>query len=181
MRFREIPGARGYFVSDVGGEVRSQRTSGPGGGIDTDKWRRLRGAADRDGYRRIGLYVGDRIVRKYIHQLVLLAFIGPCPDGLESLHEDGDPSNDDLSNLKYGTHAENMADKIRHGTAANAGRLGGKNGVRGRKLTRGDVISIRKRISLGEKSAPIGALFGVSRQTIEQINNGQTWRVQAQT
>lgn len=52
----------------------------------------------------------------YVHRLVLEAFVGPCPEGMESLHADGDPSNNHISNLSYNTHTVNMHDKRNHGT-----------------------------------------------------------------
>lgn len=45
----------------------------------------------------------------HIHTLMLLAWIGPKPEGMEVLHLDGNPANNRLENLKYGTHSENMA------------------------------------------------------------------------
>ena len=46
--------------------------------------------------------------------LVLEAFIGPCPDGLECCHYDDDPFNNCLENLRWDTHAANMADYARN-------------------------------------------------------------------
>ena len=51
----------------------------------------------------------------YIHRLAMAAFIGPCPDGMEVCHNDGNPANNKLSNLRYGTRKENVADQIKHG------------------------------------------------------------------
>ena len=51
-----------------------------------------------------------------IHQIVLEAFCGPCPDGMEVLHGNGIRTDNRLSNLRYGTRSENNADSIRHGT-----------------------------------------------------------------
>lgn len=51
----------------------------------------------------------------YVHQLVLRAFVGPMPPGMVVRHLDGNPANNTLSNLAYGTHAENNADTVRHG------------------------------------------------------------------
>jgi len=51
-----------------------------------------------------------------IHRLVLEAFIGPCPDGMEGCHGDGNPKNNRLDNLRWATKKENAADKIKHGT-----------------------------------------------------------------
>jgi hypothetical protein len=35
---------------------------------------------------------------------------------MECLHGDGDPTNNNLSNLRWGTSIENEEDKLRHGT-----------------------------------------------------------------
>lgn len=50
------------------------------------------------------------------HALVLEAFVGPCPPGMESRHLNGDPLDNRLGNLMWGTKAENESDKVRHGT-----------------------------------------------------------------
>lgn len=52
-----------------------------------------------------------------VHRLVTAAFIGPCPEGMQVRHLDGNPVNNALSNLAYGTPAEDHQDKLRHGTA----------------------------------------------------------------
>ena len=51
-----------------------------------------------------------KIVQRYVHRLVLHYFVGPCPEGQEVLHLDGDPSNNQLENLTYGTHLQNSLD-----------------------------------------------------------------------
>lgn len=43
-----------------------------------------------------------------IHKIVAETFLGPVPDGLEIDHRDGDKSNNNVTNLEYVTHAENM-------------------------------------------------------------------------
>lgn len=53
----------------------------------------------------------------WVHSLVAQAFIGPRPDGLQVCHNDGNPKNNHVENLRYGTQKENSADSIRHGTA----------------------------------------------------------------
>ena len=65
---------------------------------------------------------GSRKIAK-VHRLVLEAFVGPNPPGLECCHNNGDPSDNRVENLRWGTHRENMRDKIKHGT--NWGRFAG--------------------------------------------------------
>lgn len=54
-----------------------------------------------------------------MHTLVLVAFVGPRPPGLEACHLDGDCTNNRLSNLRWDTHLANEQDKSRHGTHHN--------------------------------------------------------------
>lgn len=61
--------------------------------------------------------------RAYVHHLVMEAFVGPRPDGIETRHLNGDPADNRLSNLVYGTKAENTKDSVRHGTYRNGNML----------------------------------------------------------
>lgn len=54
--------------------------------------------------------------KTYVHKVVLETFVGPCPSGLEALHRDGNPTNNQLGNLRWGTRGENILDAVRHGT-----------------------------------------------------------------
>jgi len=64
---------------------------------------------------------GRRVIS--VHRLVLMAFVGELPNGLVSRHLDGDPMNNRLSNLRYGTYSENEQDKVRHGGNRNAAKV----------------------------------------------------------
>jgi hypothetical protein len=50
-----------------------------------------------------------------ISRLVLLTFVGPCPEGMVACRNDGNPGNNRLSNLRYDTHAASVADAARNG------------------------------------------------------------------
>jgi HNH endonuclease/NUMOD4 motif len=52
----------------------------------------------------------------YVHDLVLTAFVGPCPDGQEGCHNDGNGTHNSLVNLRWDTRSENTYDRVRHGT-----------------------------------------------------------------
>ena len=54
--------------------------------------------------------------RLSLHRLILAAFIPMPRPGMLACHNDGDPTNSMLSNLRWDTPKGNNADKQRHGT-----------------------------------------------------------------
>ena len=70
----------------------------------------------RGGYPEVSLYAQGKRERRYVHSLVAEAFFGTRPKGMEVCHNDGDPTNNHLDNLRYGTRSDNMLDRVRHGT-----------------------------------------------------------------
>lgn len=81
----------------------------------------LTGVVQRSGHIRVLLTSpGGQKINKYVHQVVLSTFMGPCPPGMEVRHLNGLPSDNRLENLAYGTKSENARDRLSHGTDANA-------------------------------------------------------------
>jgi hypothetical protein len=66
---------------------------------------------DPRGYRHVFL----RGARGSVHSLVLEAFVCPRPPGMLGLHRDDVKWNNRVSNLYWGTHAENSRDCVRNG------------------------------------------------------------------
>ena len=100
--WKPIPGFPKYEVSNLGRVKSYKRSNWP---------RLLKATVNADGYSVLKLVDSEnRSVTKGPHQLVMLAFVGPCPEGMEVCHEDGNPKNNRLSNLKYDTHRNNMQD-----------------------------------------------------------------------
>jgi hypothetical protein len=99
-----------YEVSDQG-RVRSLDRTVPHGHTGT---RRAAGKVlcpviDSVGYPFV--HLGRRPQRRVrIHVLVLETFVGPRPSGLHGLHRDDVKTNGRLSNLRWGTQSENIAD-----------------------------------------------------------------------
>ena len=58
---------------------------------------------------------GNREVVR-VHRLVLEAFVGPCPPGMEACHYNDIGDDNRLSNLRWDTHAANRADAKRNGS-----------------------------------------------------------------
>lgn len=99
-----IRGFSGYEVSSEG-RVRSRRRKMP---------RILKGSLHRDGYRLVTLQGPDGSTQRYVHQLVLEAFVGPRGDGQETRHLNGNKNDNCVENLMWGTHKENGRDRIEH-------------------------------------------------------------------
>lgn len=108
--------------------------------------------------------------RRPIHHLVLEAFVGPRPAGMEGCHNDGDPTNNRLDNLRWDTSKANQADKTKHGTMSR----GESNGQS--KLTTEKVHAIRTESAIGAGARKLAARHGVSRSLIRQVISRKTWK-----
>ena len=73
----------------------------------------------KTGYRSLRLTTNGRRVTKRIHVIVLEAFRGSRPTGFVSCHNDGDPSNNRVDNLRWDSQSENLNDAVRHKTHYN--------------------------------------------------------------
>lgn len=72
--------------------------------------------AVKGGYLRVGLCRNGVSKGYLVHVLVATAFIGPCPRGQKARHLNGKASNNRAENIAWGTHSENMQDRLAHGT-----------------------------------------------------------------
>jgi hypothetical protein len=88
------------------GEIWHDRTTG---------MKRMKQRVGKRGYLQVGISRCGKASSRYAHRLVLEAWVGPCPDGMESRHLDGDKQNNRIGNLRWGTHEENIEDNYRLG------------------------------------------------------------------
>lgn len=158
--WRDVPGLRGYEVSNHG-RIRSWRQQG--GGVRTSPRLRVLGVSGK-GYLSWTTHGG---CRTYVHHVVAEAFLGTRPRGLYVCHNDGNPQNNHVCNLRYDTPSGNARDKNRHGSAT----LGERNSQS--KLTESQV---REALSSPESTYKLGAKFGVSPVSITHVRQGKTWR-----
>lgn len=105
--WRRIPNFLDYEVSDSG-DIKSYKYNKSQGKI-------LKRLFNENGYPITRLSDNNGVFRsRKIHQLVLEAFIGPCPKGLQTCHSNGIRSDNRLSNLRWDTRKSNDIDKIKH-------------------------------------------------------------------
>ena len=116
------------------------------------------------------LYVmlGRKTRHRAIHRLVLEAFVGPCPEGQEARHLDDLGAHNELSNLLWGTRADNQHDAIRNGRSP----IG--EAKHGAKLKAADIPSIRARLMV-DGCAAIAKDYHVSETAIRNIKVGRSW------
>jgi hypothetical protein len=119
------------------------------------------------GYEYAALWKDGVKTRVGIHRLVLLAFVGnpPRPE-MVAAHNDGDPRNNSLANLRWATAKENMADRLLHGTA----NRGERHGMA--KLDRSAVLSIRSDL---RTNAAIAKDYGIWPATVSRVKLRKDW------
>lgn len=124
QRWMAIPGWEGWYEVSDQGSVRSvdRVLVGPSGRRRRFTGRVLRTFTSAWGYPELKLMRHGQRSNCTVHQLVLLAFVGPRPEGLVTRHLNGDPADNRLTNLAYGTPTENMHDRTRHGNCRNANK-----------------------------------------------------------
>ncbi len=160
--WRAIPGfGTGRYEVSTLGEVRSIPRLRVKGGV-------LR-QHETAGYMRVSLYTlgVDRPKLYLVHRLVLLTFVGECPDGMEALHADGNPTHNALDNLRWASRAENATDRATHGKWRDA--------MTARQvLSDADAEFIRKNHKVITQKR-LAEMFGVHRATIQRIHSGERY------
>lgn len=138
-------------------------------------WFRKEPTTDHLGRKIVNLRRKTRLVSR----LVLTAFVGHPPEGMECCHYDGNPGNNNLENLRWDTHHNNMQDNLRLGTTSRGEHR--KNS----KLTRESVEQIRREMSLLEGSSrgnkaraarSLAAKYSVATKTVLSAYYGKSWR-----
>lgn len=180
--WQQIPGAPNYDVSNHG-RVRSwcRPRKFMKGTTRSDRPRLMRLQRSDRGYYSVGLFIHAVVTRRRVHQLVLEAFVGPCPPGMETRHLDGDRGNNRLGNLAWGTKIENSRDRDRHGTTVRGERHPSRQmpecllrGERhpGARLTEEQALAA---LGSSESRKVLAARFNVSLATIHDLKGGRSW------
>lgn len=154
VRKRRYPGIDNYIVSDDGrvwkigfGELKRTRTS--------------------DNY----LVVTINYIQLTVHRMVLTTFVGPCPPGIQACHNNGDPTDNRLSNLRWDTPKSNSEDRVRHGTQVKGVDC---HSVR---LTEEEVDEIRAEyLEGGVTQQQIANRRKLHGMTVHYIVKGKTWK-----
>lgn len=157
-----MPGYEGYYEVSRHGAVRRVGSEAP-----------LKPYVNKGGYECVGLCVNNNVKSFPIHRCVLMAFRGLPPPGHEGCHNNGVRRDNRLENLRWGTRAENHADKALHGTQ----QVGVRNP--NSKYDEEVIAAIRILLREGFDRSAVARVVGVSRRTVYDVGTGRTRVVSA--
>lgn len=166
---RPIPNLPGYRICD-GGTIWSRLKCGRGSGKGYTDWHIVKSRkSGTSGHMLVDLTCNGKRSTFCVHRLVLEAFVGPCPPGLECCHGDGNPANNFVSNLRWDTRKNNHADKKKHGTDLTGERHPGA------KLRATDIPEIFSLATEGKTLAQIAIAYGIGPKNVHSILTRKTW------
>lgn len=183
-QWKKIEGWPDFSISSWG-RVRNDTTQHYLKSQPKGKWGHLKVTLHRNGAQQRGKDRKDFT----IHRLVLSAF--SAGEG-ETRHLNGVAWDNTLTNLKYGTSAENSSDAVRHGTVVVPTKLSlkaveyikscespGQPPSSTSKLSYATAEQIRERHRSGESRRDLALEFGVSYVAIDNIIKNKTWKTPA--
>ena len=161
---RSIPGFPGYFIDEHAVVYTTVAGSMKSGSVF-----RLTPSLDLADYWCVTLRQDGIQKRRRIHVLVAMAFHGVKEiASLMARHLDDDRDNNHYSNIAWGTHEENMADRDRNGTTARGPHLS--------KLTDDDIREIRRRCDAGEKHQLVARSYRLRGLAVSNIAARKTFQ-----
>lgn len=173
VEYRDIPGFKDYRIG-TDGSVWSKRKMNFSAFSEYQPWKRIkvamsRGKNAKQGYPHFNIYREGKRHTGHVHVLVLLTFRGPKPDGHIARHLDGDPTNNHLDNLAWGTPKENSDDKYIHGTV----QFGEQH--HSAVLTKEDVIKARRMKLSGMRHWQIAEQLSKGVGALKHAIRGANW------
>lgn len=170
-RWLPVAGFEGFYSVSSHGRVRSEArvVQYENGKRQSVRQRIMSPAVKRSGHLSVMLYGADKKrQRRHVHRMVLIAFGDPQPSPLhECAHNDGDPSNNRIGNLRWDTRSGNHQDKVVHGTH--------NRGERHPLCTIPDA-TVRAIRESKAKPADIAAAYGINYSYVRAIQTGTTRR-----
>lgn len=124
------------------------------------------------GYLIFNIADGQRRQPVLVHKLASHQWYGPCPDGMEVRHVNGNKLNNSQENLIYGTHQENMLDippEIRYRSAKIGARVV-------RKLSQDEAEELRKDRDDGMNYKQLMNKYSLAKSTVSYIVNKKTYQ-----
>lgn len=163
--WKEIPRFPDYAVSSVGRIMRltyAYRSRTYPGKI-------IKAHPNRAGYVKVTLCRKKKHYQRDVHRIVTETFLGPCPEGHEVNHKNGNKSDNAVANLEYLTRSQNH----KHAYATGLMHRGSKHWKA--KLSESDIFTILELNREGWGQSKIAHQFKVTREAIKDILVGNNW------
>lgn len=159
-RWKDVLGYDGHYKVSSYGQIATTRWGG--------EFHVMSPQVTKRGYYAVRLSKNGVKKGHNVHSLVAAAFLGQRPKGMEVCHGDGDRLNNHISNLRYGTRADNVRDCIKHGRW-----LHSKNGGHGPAiLTPNQVVDI---FTSSESCASLARKYKIHFTHPGKIRSGKLW------
>lgn len=167
VTYKTIEGYDGYRFGDDGSAWSCWRNNGK----MSDDWHQLKGTPSTHyGHTIIEVLRDGRRVKRPLHRLILEAFVGPCPSGMEACHGPGGKFDNRPCNLRWDTHEANIRDKAAHGTQA----YGEQSSAA--KITEVQAATVIALSQATKDQKWIAQITGVGHGSVHQIAKGKQWK-----
>ena len=115
------------------------------------------------GYKMVQPYKDGVRKLKYVHQLVLEAFYGPRPEGMQCDHINRNKLDNDIDNLRYITHQQNMMNRDMSNVGSKKGQKYKQYMTPKYKKYGAQVAELRKN---GHKPAVIAEIMNITPKAV---------------
>lgn len=173
-QWKACPSDPHYEVSDEGSVRSVDRVIERNGKPARLKGKTLKHLKHNQGYRSVNLGRGNGN-RRLIHSLVMEAFVGPRPKGMDINHKNGDKTDNRLENLEYCSRSQNMAHAVRTGLMPPPPLRRGTDNDHLCRLNEEKVRHIRQWHAEGGGITQIARHYDVGKSTVGNIIKRNTW------
>ena len=165
--WKDVLGYEGlYQVSDRGNVYSVERRDSIGRKVGG---RIMKPSSHTGGYLQVQLYKNGKVKSKYIHRLVLEAFVDNPNNLPEVNHLDEDKTNNELSNLEWCTREYNN----NHGTRTERVTQIQSRKVKGVNVENGEIIRFKSTMEAGRNGYSSGAVSEASRGVYKDGRTGK--------
>lgn len=158
--WKDIPGYEGLYSASNLGRIKSKHAI---------KKQTLSKYTKHQKRFRVTLTKDGKSKQFLSHTLVATTFLGIPHEGMYVCHKDGDATNNNITNLYYGTRHQNMADSIKHDTFS----MGERHPCC--KLSTKDAIDI---VLSGEHYQKVALRYDIHPFTVHKIRRGKVREIE---
>lgn len=153
-----------YEISNYG-NIRSHKRN---------KIRLMNPSTNSKGYKVVILRRNNKKYNFWVSNLVLSNFKCSRPENLQCCHNDGNKTNNVITNLRWDTPSNNTKDQVKHGLHAGLKRCGENHPLH--KLDLRQIETIRFLVNEGYPCKRISEFMDIPRTTVSSVKHGYSWR-----